>query len=146
MTVRSSSAETVEGSALSLESVDDVDGGDGLSLGVLSVGDGVTDDVLEESLEDGSGLVIDSARDSLDTTSSGESSDGRLGDTKDAGSGLARTVLVHSLAAVLASDLAELTGLASVDGTHLFFFIYYTFGPTVIKYNACSKYLRNLAI
>jgi hypothetical protein len=42
------STETVKGSALPLESVDDVEGGDGLPLGVLSVGDGVSDDVLED--------------------------------------------------------------------------------------------------
>jgi len=41
------STETVEGSALPLESVDNVEGSDSLSLGVLGVGDGVTDDVLE---------------------------------------------------------------------------------------------------
>ena len=40
-------AETVKGAALALESVDDVERGDGLALGVLGVGDGVTDDVLE---------------------------------------------------------------------------------------------------
>ena len=50
------SAETVESSALSFESVDDVQRGDSLSLGVLSVGDRVTDDVLEEDLQDTSGL------------------------------------------------------------------------------------------
>ena len=43
-------AETVEGSALSLQSVDDVHGGDSLPLGVLGVGDGVSDDVLQEHL------------------------------------------------------------------------------------------------
>ena len=37
--------ETVEGAALTLESVDDVEGGDGLALGVLSVGDRVTNDL-----------------------------------------------------------------------------------------------------
>ena len=42
------STETVEGSALPLESVDDIERGDGLSLGVLSVGDRVSDDVLED--------------------------------------------------------------------------------------------------
>ena len=117
---RRSAAETVEGSALSLESVDDIDGGDRLSLGVLGVGDGVTDNVLKEGLEDASGLVIDGARDSLDTSSSGESADSRLGDTKDASSGLAGAVFVDSLAAVLAGNLAELTGLASMNRTHLF--------------------------
>jgi hypothetical protein len=41
-------AETVQSSALSLESVDDVEGSDGLPLCVLGVGDGVTDDVLKD--------------------------------------------------------------------------------------------------
>jgi hypothetical protein len=36
---------------------------------------------LKEDLEDASGLLVDQARDSLDTSSSSESSDGRLGDT-----------------------------------------------------------------
>jgi len=51
--------ETVEGSALSLQSVDNVEGGDGLALGVLGVGDGVTNNTLEEGLEDTSGLFVD---------------------------------------------------------------------------------------
>jgi hypothetical protein len=50
------STETVKGSALPLESVDDIERGDSLSLGVLSVGDRVSDDVLEEDLEDTSGF------------------------------------------------------------------------------------------
>ena len=54
-----SATETVDGSALSLEGVDDVHGGDGFSSGVLSVGDCVSDDALQESLEDLSGVVID---------------------------------------------------------------------------------------
>ena len=37
--------EDQQGSSLSLESVDDVEGSDGLALGVLGIGDGVTDDV-----------------------------------------------------------------------------------------------------
>lgn len=51
--------ETVEGTALSLEGVDNVEGGDSLALGVLSVGDGVTDNTLEEGLEDTTGLFVD---------------------------------------------------------------------------------------
>jgi hypothetical protein len=39
-------AESVESAPLALERVDDVHGGDGLSLGVLRVGDGIADDVL----------------------------------------------------------------------------------------------------
>jgi len=51
--------ETVKGAALALEGVDDVEGGDSLALGVLSVGDGVTDDTLEEGLQYTTGLFVD---------------------------------------------------------------------------------------
>jgi len=51
--------ETVKGAALTLEGVDNVEGGDSLALGVLSVGDGVTDDTLEEGLQDTTGLFVD---------------------------------------------------------------------------------------
>lgn len=44
--------EPVEGAALSLKGVDDVERSDGLTLGVLGVCDGVTDDTLKEGLED----------------------------------------------------------------------------------------------
>jgi hypothetical protein len=51
--------ETVQSAALTLESVDDVEGGDGLALGVLSVCDGITNDTLEEGLENTTGLLVD---------------------------------------------------------------------------------------
>ena len=51
--------ETVKGTALALESVDDIEGGDRLALGVLGVGNGVTDDTLEEGLEDTTCLLVD---------------------------------------------------------------------------------------
>ena len=117
---RLSAAEAVEGSALSLESVDDVDGGDGLALGVLSVGDGVTDDVLQEGAEHESGLVIDERADSLDTATSGESSDRGLGDAHD---GSLEGGLGASLRAGLAGNLAELAALASANGTHCDVFV-----------------------
>jgi hypothetical protein len=105
--------ETVECSSLSLESVDDVERGDGLALGVLGVGDRVSDDVctmtrrresaagqvkgeregggeeregregkltLKEDLQDPSSLFVDETRDTLDTSSSSETSDGGFGD------------------------------------------------------------------
>ena len=53
------STETVQGAALPLESVDDIEGGDGLSLGVLGVGDCVSDDALEEGLQDTAGFLVD---------------------------------------------------------------------------------------
>lgn len=76
-------SETVEGLALSLESVDNIHGDNGLPLGVLSVGDCITDNVLEEILQNTSGLFVDESRDTLDTTSSSQSTDGGLGDTLD---------------------------------------------------------------
>ena len=78
-----SSTETVEGSSLSLEGVDDVEGGDSLSLGVLGVDDGVPDDVLEEASEDDTGLFVDVRGDSLDSTSSCESANSWFGDSED---------------------------------------------------------------
>jgi hypothetical protein len=51
--------ETVQSAALSLQGVDDVQRGDSLALGVLSVGDSITDDALKEGLEDSAGLLVD---------------------------------------------------------------------------------------
>ena len=100
---------------MSLEGIDDIKGSDSLSLGVLGVGNGVLDNVLEEASEDNSGLVIDEGADSLDTTSSGESSDGGLGDTHDGGlDGLGGV----SLGTGLSGDLSELSTLG-FSGTHL---------------------------
>lgn len=48
--LRHLTTETVESAALALQSIDDIERGDGLALGVLSVGDCITDDTLEEGL------------------------------------------------------------------------------------------------
>ena len=45
-----SAAEAVQGPALPLEGIDNVHGSDSLSLGMLSVGDSVADDILQEHL------------------------------------------------------------------------------------------------
>jgi len=52
-------SETVKGAALSLESVDDIERSDGLSLSVLSVGYCITDNTLEEGLQNTTGLFVD---------------------------------------------------------------------------------------
>lgn len=44
--------------ALSLQGIDDIEGGDGLALGVFSVGDSVTDDALKEGLQDAASLFV----------------------------------------------------------------------------------------
>ena len=92
-------SESVEGAALTLQSIDDVHGSDGLSLGVLSVGDGISDDVLKEDLEDSTGLFVDEARDTLDTTTTRKTADGGLGDTLD--------VIAQHFAMTLGASLSE---------------------------------------
>jgi len=57
--VRNLTTETVQGAALTLQGVDDIERGDSLALGVLSVRDGITDNTLEEGLENTTGLFVD---------------------------------------------------------------------------------------
>ena len=92
-------AESVKSTALALKSVDDVHGGHGLPLGVLGVGDGITDDVLEEHLQDTTGLLVDKSGDTLDTTTASQTADGGLGDTLD--------VIAQYLAMTLGATLSE---------------------------------------
>ena len=92
-------AEAVEGLALPLKGVDNIHGGDSLPASVLGVGDGVTDDVLKEDLEDTAGLLVDQTRDALDTTSAGKSANSGLSDTLD--------VVSQDLAMTLGTTLTE---------------------------------------
>merc|ERR1711973_415900 len=78
-----STAEAVESPALPLESVDHVHSGDSLPLGVLGVGDGIPDDILQKYLEHSPGLLVDQSRDSLDSSPAGQPPDGGLGDALD---------------------------------------------------------------
>ena len=80
---RSLTAESIKSASLPLQGVHDVHGGNGLSFGVLSVGDGITDDVLKEHLQNSTSLFIDETRDALDSTTAGKTTDGRLGNTLD---------------------------------------------------------------
>ena len=74
------STESVQGASLPLEGVDDIHGGDGLPLGVLGVGDGVADHVLQEDLKDAPGFLVDEARDALNAAPPGKAPDGGLRD------------------------------------------------------------------
>ena len=69
--------------ALSLESVDNIERCDSLSLGVLSVCDGITDNTLEEGLEDTAGFFVDHGGDTLYTTTASKTPDSGLRDTLD---------------------------------------------------------------
>jgi len=101
-------SESVEGAALPLEGVDNVHGSDGLPLGVLSVGDSIPDDILQEDLEDTPGLLVDEARDTLDTTAASQTPDGRLGDALD--------VIPEHLPVTLGASLAESLASLATSG------------------------------
>jgi hypothetical protein len=92
-------SEAVEGSALALERVDDVHGGNSLAACVLGVGDGVADDVLEEDLEDAAGLLVDKPRNALHAAPPSQPPDGGLGDALD--------VVTEHLPVALCSALAQ---------------------------------------
>ena len=104
-------AKAVQGAALALERVANVHRSDGLAASVLSVGDRVADDRLEEGLEHGAGLLIDEARDALDTTAASEAADGGLRDALD----VVTKHLAVTLGAALAETLASLTTTRHVD-------------------------------
>jgi len=92
-------AETVQSAALAFKGVDHVHGSDGLPLGVLGVGDGIADNVLQEHLENAAGLLVDETGDALDTASPSKTTDGGLGDALD--------VITENLAVTLSASLAE---------------------------------------
>ncbi len=77
------SSEAVQSASLSFQSVHDVHGGDGLSLGVLGVGNGITDHVLQEHLQHTAGLLVDQTGDTLDSAAASETTDGGFGDALD---------------------------------------------------------------
>ena len=72
---------------------------DSIPLGVFSVGDRVTDDVLEEDLENTTSLFVDETRNTLDTTTAGKTTDSGLGDTLN--------VVAKDLAVTLSTTLSE---------------------------------------
>ena len=45
---------------------------------MLSVGDGILDQILQEELEHGTGLFVDGTGDTLHTTTAGQAANGRL--------------------------------------------------------------------
>ena len=110
-------SESVQGASLPLQSVDDIHGGDGLPLGVLGVGDGIPDDVLEENLENSTGLLVDESGDTLDSTTTRQPSDGGLGDALDVVSQHLPVTLGASLAQSLASfaTSSHVAGLSETD-------------------------------
>ena len=102
------SSESVQGASLPLEGVDHIHGGDGLPLGVLGVGDSVPDHVLKEDLEDSTGLLVDEARDPLDSSPPRQTADCRLGDALD--------VVPQDLAVTLGASLTQSLASLATSG------------------------------
>jgi len=96
---------------LAFQGIDDVHGGNRLSLGVLGVGDCISDHIFQEDLEDTSGLFIDESADSLDSTSASQSTDGGLRDTLD----IVTKNLPVTLSASLSKTFASFTTSRHLD-------------------------------
>jgi hypothetical protein len=92
-------SESVESLSLALEGVDNIHGGHSLTTSVLGVGDTVTDHVLKKDLEHTTSLFVDETRDTLDTTTTCETTDSGLGNTLD--------VIAKDLAMTLGATLSE---------------------------------------
>ncbi len=69
---------------------------------MLSVGDGILDDLLKEHLQDTASLLVDEAGDALNTTTTSKASDGGLGDTLNV---VAQNLSREALSATLSSSL-----------------------------------------
>lgn len=92
-------AESVQSASLALQGVHNVHGRDSLPLGVLSVGDSIADDVLKEHLQHAPRLLVDESRNTFDTTTTGQTTNSRLGDTLD--------VITQHLPVALCAPLSE---------------------------------------
>ena len=101
-------SETVEGLSLALEGVDNIHGRDSLTTSMLSVGDRVTDDILKEDLKHTAGLLINETGDTLDTTTTSKTADGRLGDALD--------VIAKDLSVTLGASLSKTFASFSTTG------------------------------
>lgn len=76
-------SETVQGATLTLQRVHDVHRCNGLALGVFGVGDRITDHILQEYFQHATSFLVDQARDTLHSSTAGQTTDGRLGDALD---------------------------------------------------------------
>ena len=104
-------SESVQSTALSLQSIDNVHGSDSLPLGVFSVGDSIPDDILKENLQHTTSLLVDEARDTLDSTTTSQSPDSGLSDALDVVS--QHLTMTHG--ASLSKSLASFASSSHVD-------------------------------
>jgi hypothetical protein len=132
-------SETVQCAALAFQSVDDVHGGDCLSLGVFGVSDGITNDVFQKHFQDTTGFFVDQARDTFDSTTAGQTTDCRLGDTLD--------VIAKNFAMTFCASFTEtfssFTATSHVDIFLLLSVVFTTKVKTqmIILYGNCAGYI-----
>jgi hypothetical protein len=93
------STKAIKSLALTLESIDDIHGSDSLTTSMLGVGDGITNDVLKEDLQNTTSLFVDQSRNTLDTTTTSETANSGLGNALD--------VVTKDLAMTLGASLSE---------------------------------------
>merc|ERR550519_2290914 len=93
------SSEAVQGPSLPFQSIHHIHGGHSLPFGVLSAGDGIADDVLQEDLENTPGLLVDETADPLDAPPPCKAPNRRLSDALD--------VVPQNLAMSLGTSLAQ---------------------------------------
>jgi hypothetical protein len=70
-----------------------------LSASVFRVSDGITDDILKKDLENSTSLFVNETRNTLDTTTTSETTDSGLGDSLD--------IVTKDLAMTLGASLSE---------------------------------------
>ena len=105
-------SESVQGASLPLEGIDNIHGGDGLPIGMFGAGDGIPDDILKENLEDSTSLLIDEARDTLDSSTTSQTPDCWLCDALD----VVSQHLAMTLGASLSKSLSSFATSGHVAG------------------------------
>ena len=78
---RKLTTKTVQGTTLPLQRVDNIHGSDSLPLGMFGIRNSISDNILQEHFQHASRLFIDEDRDPLDSSTTGQASDGRLRDS-----------------------------------------------------------------
>merc|ERR1719180_162033 len=109
---RGLASKAIEGTALPLQGIHNIHCSDSLPLGMLGVGDRITDNILQEDLQDTPGLLIDETRDPLHSPPPSQSPNSRLGDTLDVVSQHFAMPLGTSLTQSLASLATSSHGIA----------------------------------
>ena len=98
--------ETINSRSVALQGIDNVHSGNCLTVRVLGVGSSITEDTLEELTEGITSLLIDLTGNTLDSTTTGDTTKGGLGDSVD---GILDGLTVNSSGSSLSETLTSLT-------------------------------------